>query len=142
MIDPPTIDASLDRLRRDFEALCDQIEAPAGSHDWFRTRPEHNGSPHVEFDGAAFDYVVTERGQELERRRAEDPERALYWLMRDVTFRMAQRYAAAHRVPDEDARRPYFRRQEELLGALRAEWGDEMRREHEDVLSRHPFVDA
>ena len=109
--------------------------------DWFRTFPEHNGSAHVEeHDGALF-YVVTERGEELERRRTTDADELLYWLVRDVTSDLARRQARTLRRPGEDSRRAWFAREEVLLRTLDVAWGEAYKRDREEVLRRAPFVD-
>ena len=134
-------DATLDALRAEFEDRCARLGALDAYRDWFHTSPEHNGSAHVEWDGASLHYVITERGQELERRRAADADELLYWLMKDVTSDLATHQSRAHRRPGEDFRRVWFARQEALLRMLDVAWGEAYAREREEILRRAPYSD-
>jgi hypothetical protein len=99
------------------------------------------GSPHVELVDGKYDYVVTERGSELQRRTARDEDELLYWLMSDVTKGIAIRLEARHRRRGQDSRRQWFARDVELLGSLNPEWGERKRLEYIEVLSTYPFRD-
>jgi len=105
----------------------------------FQTTPHHDGSPHIESDGEYFSFVVTERGQELKRVKSNDPEEILYMLLDGITQVAATEYELKIRVEGTDGREVWFPYQEQLLGALKPEWGLRKRREHERVLVEHPF---
>ena len=132
---------SLDTIRDDFVRLTAALDAHA-SCKVFDDSPTDNGKAHAEQRGGTFAYVVTERGQELERRETRDPDELLYWLVSDVARDAAQRYEGNHRQPGADFRRLYFQQHVELLSQLRPEWGERTRQEYERVLERHPFSDG
>ena len=133
--------SSVEGLRRLFRQARGRLEDGEKYRTWFRTTPSHDGSPHVEQEGPFLCFVVTERGTEYERRRTEDPDELLFWLMETVTFDMATRFELAHRRPNEDFRRQLFMKQEQLLHALRPSWGERCRRDLEKILRAHPFTD-
>ena len=135
---PPS--PSLDTIRDDFLRLVAGLDAHA-SCKAFDTSPTDNGKAHAEHHGSTFAYVVTERGQELERRETSDPDELLYWLVADVARDAAQRFEGKHRKPGVDFRRLYFQKHVELLSHFRPEWGERTRQEYEQVLERHPFSD-
>jgi len=132
----------LNELRERFAQMCARLEGGNAYRGWFRTVPNHDGSAHIEREGPFLCYVLTERGSEYERRRTQDTEELLYWLMSDVTFDMAVKYELAHRRPAEDFRLLLFRTQEDLLGSLNVAWANEVRRKHEAIIRSHPFADG
>jgi len=84
-------------IKSRYYSIARQLKAPA-AHVHFATTPQHDGSPHVEMDGESYCYVVTERGQEFERRRTTDADELLYLLVSDVTRAMASDYELRHRA--------------------------------------------
>ena len=128
---------SVNRLRSQYSALCAKLGVPGS----LRTAAQHDGSAHVEVTTDSYQYVVTERGTEFERRRTTDADELLFWLMCDVTFSLASEYELRHRVSGRDFRRLLFQRQIDLLGQLNADWSERKRREIERVLAAHPYDD-
>jgi hypothetical protein len=118
---------------------CAELEAVLGSSIPLRTTPQHDGSAHVEEEGGVFAYVVTERGQEYERRLTRDEDDLLYWVVADETFELAGRYELQHRVPGQDSRRVLFQRELELLRRLSPAWSDRKRAEIDAILKEHPY---
>jgi len=108
----------------------------------FSTSPSWLGSPHVEQYGDTYAYVVSERGEEFERRETSDPDELLYWVVSDVTGTVARQYELAHRVPGRDSRRIWFAKHVELMESIQADWGSRMREEYESVLKDAPYDDS
>jgi len=137
------MDPQLRDLQERYTRLCKLLgHAPAYSYQHqIQTRPLMDGAPHVELAGGSYEYVVTERGRELERRTARDQDELLYWLMSDVTAGVAMRLDAKRLFRTGDARRWWFARNVELLRGLSPEWGDRKQAEYEQVLSKHPYRD-
>lgn len=123
-----------------YYSITRQLKVPA-AHMHFATTPQHDGSPHVEINGDSYCYVVTERGQEFERRRTTDPDELLYWLVSDVTRAMASDYELRHRAARKDFRRLLFKKHLELLNDVRGEWSQRKKAEYDQVLAEHPFRD-
>ncbi|HST58310.1 MAG TPA: Imm63 family immunity protein [Longimicrobium sp.] len=133
----------LGNLHERYRVLREQIgHAPAYSYQHqIQTRPFVDGAPHVERVDGRYQYVVTERGKELERRTTEDEDELLYWLISDVTQGVAIQLEARRRIRGQDSRRQWFAKDVELLSKLRPEWGDRKRAEYAQVLSKYPFRD-
>jgi len=127
-----------DALSR-LKSRCAEIEARLGSHIPLWTAPQHDGSAHVEERGGVFSYVVTERGQEFERRVARSEDEMLYWLVSDEVLDLASRYELEHRVPGQDSRRLMFQRELELLEGLEPAWSERKRIEIEAILKEYPY---
>lgn len=127
----------LDRLARDFSRLCESL----GVARALPVAPSHDGNPHVEKAGEHFDYVVTERGRELVRRRTADPDELLYWLIADVVNDQAAKYEQQNHVPGQDFRRVKFRKVIEIMERLNPVWGRRARDRIRSLLANHPYRD-
>ena len=132
---------TLELIRSEFDALVQQFDVHA-MYKQFATSPTNDGSPHVEHYGRTYAYVVTERGEEVERRETNDRDQLLYWLVSDTTREAAQRYELTHRAARRDFRRLLFEKHVELLKGIRAVWGARKRQEYDDVLAKHPYIDG
>ncbi len=128
-------------LRRRYLLACEELGVPHGRYP-YQARPAHDGSPHVEVSDGVYHYVVTERGEELQRRTTHDADELLYWLLQDVTFSLASDFELRHRVPGQDFRRILFTKQLELLRGLDPAWGQRREREIDRTLHHHPFNDS
>lgn len=100
-----------------------------------------DGAPHVELVDGRYQYVVTERGRELERRTAKDEDELLYWLIGDVTRGIAIQLESRRLIRTGDPRRQWFATDVEMLSRLRPEWGERRRAEYAQILSKYPFRD-
>src|SRR5688500_16141149 len=109
---------TLEQVRSEFVRLC----ALANLRSAIHFSPQHDGSAHVEFDGTKFNYVVTERGSEFERRSTTDREELLYWLISDAVFDAACVFEVRNRVKGQDFRRVLFSKKIELMSAIRPDW--------------------
>lgn len=128
-------------IKSRYYSIARQLKAPA-AHVHFATTPQHDGSPHIEQKGGDFCYVVTERGTDYERRRTADTDELLFWLVSDLTWRVAIDYELRHRVPGKDVRRLLFKRHLELLARVKREWSQRKTAEYDLVLNEHPFCDV
>ena len=131
---------TISAIKSRYYSMAKQLQAPP-AHIRFATTPQHDGSPHVERGGDLFCYVVTERGQELKRRRTADSDELLYWLLSDLTWAMAIDYELRHRVTKHDVRRLLFKKHLELLAQLNSEWSHRKKAEYDQVLATHPYWD-
>lgn len=112
------------------------------SQSSIQTGRSDDGSAHIEHVNGKYNYVVTERGSEIERKVAHSADELLYWLMDDVTTGIALQIEREKRIPGEDFRRQYFAMNLELLTRLSAEWADKKSSEYQRILGQHPYRDA
>lgn len=127
---------------RVIQSRANALAARLGKADFrLKSEPMHDGSPHIEVSDA-YQLIVTERGQELERRRTTDADELLYWVMAGLTASIAWAYERAHRHEREDERRQAFGKQVELLATLSPKWAERQRREQAEILRRYPFRDG
>ena len=112
---------TLNVISEHYHAIAEKLAA-SPRHVHFFTTPQHDGSWHVERNANEFHYVVTERGIEIQRRKASDAEEILFWLVSDLTFRMATEWEVEHRIEGQDFRRQLFRKQVELISSVSEEW--------------------
>src|SRR5215510_6200742 len=117
----------LERLRNSYKAVRLALGAARG----VRFAEQHDGSAHVEFRDGRYQYVVTERGVEVERRSASGMDEIMYWLARDESFSQATDFELKNRIPNRDPRRLIFAKENEILGRVNPEWAARRKREQE-----------
>lgn len=130
-----TLGAIEQRVRR----MAKELDAPANYLPTYG-RSREDGTPHIEINGA-YDFVVSERGKEFERRSSSDIDELLYWVFRTVTFSLAADYECGHRRAGEDSRRQLFAIQLDMLKKLSPDWAEREDAYLRGVLRQHPFQD-
>ena len=121
--------------------LAEKINAPPYYLPTFSS-PKGDATPNVEVDSSGlYNYVISERGTEYERRMTSDLNDLLYWIFASITFSMACDFELKNRVENKDFRRIMFAKQEELLGNLDKNWEERERKEHKSILVNSPFDD-
>ena len=130
---------SLEAIRQRVHSLVPRLESPPVFQPTFG-QSRQDGTPHIEV-GTAYEFLVCERGSEIERRSTENVDELLYWIFENITFSIASQYELDQRRSGEDPRRQLFAKQVSLLSSLSEEWGRRRAREHEQILAEHPFVD-
>jgi len=132
---------SLSALKSTYTSTANRLHAPPECVRFAET-PQHDGSPHIESNGNSFAYVITERGEEYERKTTTNEDDILYWLVRDLTREMASRFELVHRKPNVDSRRLLFQKHLELLGKIDDRWQTRLHAEYEIILEKHPYRDT
>ena len=136
----PLASDPLDSVRSKFYDLVQPFDVDP-VYKRFATAATDDGGPHVEHRDGIYAYVLTERGNEYERRETSDPDELLYWLVSGTTGAAAQQFELANRIAGRDPRRLLFARHVELLEHIRADWGSRKREEYERVLKERPYRD-
>jgi hypothetical protein len=127
-------------IEKKVNELALKINAPSnllpsyGQQTW-------DAHPYIEVDNFFLYYVVSERGQEIERKMTDKLDDLLYWIFADVTFSMSSDYELKNRIEDKDCRRIMFDKQKELLGQLNQNWRQREDAEHQRILKNSPFDD-
>jgi Immunity protein 63 len=132
---------SLDDIKKIVDDFALKINVPSnllpsyGQQTW-------DAHPYIEVNNLGFMfYIISERGQEYERKMTDKIDNLLYWIFANVTFSMASDYEQKNRIVDKDCRRIMFAKQEELLGQLNENWRFKENAEHQSILKRHPWDD-
>ena len=99
------------------------------------------GYPFVEINDYGYNYVVSDRGEEVKRVIFEDVEELMYHIFFDITFRVSLDYELHNREDETDSRRKIFENQEKLLGMINDEWRTRASNHHKLVLLDYPFDD-
>ena len=132
---------SIEDIQKRVKELALKINVP----EYLLPTFEHlrgDGTPCIEVDSKGFMYyVISERGQEFERRKTGKINDLLYWIFSDVTSLMSFRYELENRIEDKDCRRLAFNKQLELLGLLDNDWKEKEKNEHQIILKSFPFDD-
>jgi hypothetical protein len=131
-------DTMMKNLRHKFESMIKKIGAD--SEKWqLNSTPQHDGSPHVEINGEAYHYVVTERGSEYEREIIFNIDEILYLLIRNVTFDLACKFELKNRDENQDFRYIMFYYEEVLMKMISKQFYDKIYVYHESLL-KHPYL--
>ena len=101
-----------------------------------------NGTPHIEIKAPYYHYVVTERGNEFERKSTKNIDQLLYWIFSDITFTVACDYEVKNRIREQDFRRLMWKHQLHLLTTLKESWAKQEAKEIEETLQRSPYSDT
>jgi Immunity protein 63 len=131
---------NIQEMRKKFNEIVEGLNAH-DSYKVFHESPKHDGSPHVEKIGNEWNFVVTERGSEIERIKSSDPDYILYLLVCCVTHNMATTYELKNRIPGIDGRRIWFEYDINLLQKINKNWGIIKRQEYDKILLKNPFTD-
>lgn len=132
---------SLDEIKKTVEELASKIGAPSDSLPGYG-QLKYEAHPFIEVDNLGYMYfVISERGQENERKKTLELDELLYWIFSSVTFSMACDFELKNRIEDRDCRRIIFEKQEELLGILSNTWPQKENEEHKRILRNNPFDD-
>ncbi|MFW9877667.1 MAG: Imm63 family immunity protein [Candidatus Thorarchaeota archaeon] len=106
-----------------------------------RSSPDGFGTPHIEIDENGYNYVVSERGREHERRQTKDITKLLYWILDSIVFIMASDYELENRKPTEDHRRQLFNKEIELMGQIDSKFLQWKKEEVYKILEEYPYED-
>lgn len=130
---------NLSTIKNRYYEIARKLGAPR-KHIRFATTPQHDGGPHIEYEGPELHYVITERGSEFERRKTKDPDELLFWLVSDLTWAMASEWELANRIEGEDFRIQLFQKDVELMMKINEHWANLIKDKYEQLLSRkYPF---
>ena len=108
----------------------------------FDRTPGGNATPHVELGGTEtggplFDWVISERGSESERRRLDGPE-LLFVTVESLTCAMAQRAELRSRT-ETYSRWTRMQAHTALMARLDPQWGRRVAAHYAAVLAAHPL---
>lgn len=100
-----------------------------------------DGTPHVELKNGVYHYVTTERGEEESRKIAKGKDELLYWVFKDITSEMAEKFELNNREKGKDFRRIKFAKQLQLMSSVNTLWGRLLLEEIESILQHSPYDD-
>lgn len=148
---------TLEEVEAEIRAALERLRHPCPNFHFDRA-PFGDATPHVEGDGPLFDWVVSERGIEHER-RSVDGEELLFIALSGITVGLAReqeaktrtcrkpplhrRFAQGKSCQDDDySRLTWMEAHERLMSHLRHDWGARVHLQHEETLQRFPLTDA
>lgn len=129
-----------EEIKEKVKYLGQIINAPS-AYLILRDKPLGDGSYYAEFKDDQYYLISSERGKKLDRKVTSDIDQFLYWVFKDVVFKMAVDYELNHRQPYKDPRRLIFSKRIELLSKLNSSWGEREKIEIEKYLKQAPYDD-
>ena len=131
---------SISTIRKKVSEYGKKIHAPSHLLS-VRASSDGFGTPHIEIDENGYNYVVSERGEEFERRQTKDIDKLLYWIFKQIVFIMASDYELENRKPNEDFRRQLFAKQIELMEQLDSKFAQWNKEDLDKILEESPYDD-
>jgi len=131
---------SISTIRKKVREYGKKIHAPSHLLS-VRASSDGFGTPHIEIDENGYNYVVSERGEEFERRQTKDIDKLLYWIFKQIVFIMASDYELENRKPNEDFRRQLFAKQIELMEQLDSKFAQWNKEDLDKILEESPYDD-
>ena len=129
---------SISTIRKKVMEYGKKIHAPSHLLS-VRASSDGFGTPHIEIDENGYNYVVSERGEEFERRQTKDIDKLLYWIFKQIVFIMASDYELENRKPNEDFRRQLFAKQIELMEQLDSKFAQWNKEDLDKILEESPY---
>ncbi|MFX1477115.1 MAG: Imm63 family immunity protein [Promethearchaeota archaeon] len=131
---------SISTIRKKVREFGKKINAP--KHLLIvRSSSDELGNPHIEVDENGYNFVVSERGKEFERKKTKDINILLYWIFKSIVFIMASEYELENRSPNEDFRIQLFTKQIELMEKLDSKFAQWNKEEIDKILEESPYDD-
>ena len=131
---------SISTIRKKVREYGKKIHAPSHLLS-VRASSDGFGTPHIEIDENGYNYVMSERGEEFERRQTKDIDKLLYWIFNEIVFIMASDYELENRKPNEDFRKQLFAKQLELMEQLDSKFAQWNKEELDKILEETPYED-
>lgn len=129
---------SISTIRKKVREYGKKISAPTHLLT-IRSSSDGFGTPHIEIDENGYNYVVSERGTEFERKQTKDINLILYWIFKPIIFRMASDYELENRKPNEDSRRQLFAKLLKLMEQLDSNFAKWEKEELDKFLEKDPY---
>jgi len=131
---------SISTIRKKVREYGKKINAPSRLLT-VRATSDGFGTPYIEIDKNGYNYIVSERGVEFERRQTRNTDQLLYWIFKSIVFIMANDYELEHRKPNEDHRKLLFAKQIELMEKLDSKFAQWEKEELDKILEEAPYED-
>ena len=129
---------SIATIRKKVKEYGKKVNAPKNLLT-VRSTTDGFGTPHIEIDKNGYNYVVWERGSEHERKTTKDLHKLMYWIFKDIVFKIASDYELNHRNPKEDFRRLLFGKVLELFEKLDEQWLAWEKEDIDNILKVNPY---
>jgi len=101
-----------------------------------------DATPNIEVDDNGYHYIISERGNEYERKITQDINELLYWIFEGITNSMASEFVLENPHPNWEQRRTRFRKQMELLESISQKFKSKYKEEISQILKEYPFKDG
>jgi len=106
-----------------------------------RFGPSSDGEPYIEFAFNEYCLVYSERGVEFDRKKTQDPDVLIFWILDIGVSEIAMEYELKNRLDGVDFRRIYFDKYLEIFSLAGEKWKIMAQEKVEEILLNHPYRD-
>lgn len=129
---------SLKEIEKVVDVLALKISSPTDLLPTFGYSKDF-AHPHIEVTIEGYNFVVLEKGQEVQRKITQNLDEILYWIFDGITFSMALKFEVKNRIESQDCRWVLFQKQDKLLGMLNILWQQRSIQKHSFLLKDYIF---
>ena len=88
--------------------------------------PKGDGTTYIIINELGYNYIISERGNEYNRKITRDIDELLYWIFKDIIFELV--------VKTNKKRQQWFNEEESMLMKINKNWGNLLKEEHKKLL--------
>ena len=127
-------------IRKKIESKAQLINAPIDSLPTY-DKPQGDGRPYIELYSLGYNFIISERLVELERRTTNDIDELMFWVFDGITHEMAIQQELRERKENEDFRRKLFSIQVHLMEKISLGFANKLKMKIDDILKVSPYND-
>ena len=126
---------TIEELRNELLKIGEKLGGGTRPNHYFfiPDQPDGVATPYLEIHGKEYDFIVGERGLEIQRKVTLSDDEILYWFVDRPVAGLASAHAANH-SSEREFREVYFRRQYSLMLSIKPEWATRKRKEITELL--------
>ena len=126
---------TIEELRNELLKIGEKLGRGTRPNHYFfiPDQPDGVATPYLEIHGKEYDFIVGERGLEIQRKVTLSDDEILYWFVDRPVAGLASAHAANH-SSEREFREVYFTRQYSLMLSIKPEWATRKRKEITELL--------
>lgn len=134
---------NFEKIQIKIKELCEKLPEKIDINSYVTFgKQEDLAKPNIQIDNLGiFNFIIVERGNEIEKRLTRNLDDLLYWIFDLITFDLASKFELQNRDNKVDFRRILFEKQEEIMAQLSNEWKIRKENAHNEILKIYPFTD-
>jgi hypothetical protein len=135
---------NINEIEFEYRKTLKKIQAPLKFYNYITfNNNDKNDGVNIEINKHGYNYILSERGIERERRATFDIKELMFWIFWDITFIIAlDNYHTCADNNKYDPRRIYFKNQLKIFKTINIEYEQKARKKIIEIINRNPFKDG